>query len=82
MPIRLERLISVRRDGRVAADSSLPDDLRALGYEVREDGDGERILQHAIVELFTRRADGELEPAETGTHAGICTVKRFAFDMP
>jgi hypothetical protein len=48
-------------------------------------------LPHAIVERFTRRADGELEPAtagstkpvaETRTHAGIVKVKRFAFDMP
>ena len=72
-------------------DSSVPDDLRALGYDVREDGETERILPHQIVERFTRRADGELEPvtsgstkaiAETRTHAGIVRVKRYAFDMP
>jgi hypothetical protein len=71
--------------------SSLPDDLRGLGHQVREAGDGERILPAAIVERFTRRTDGELEPltvgstkpvAETRTHAGIIKVKRYSFDMP
>jgi hypothetical protein len=72
-------------------DSRLPDDLRAVGYDVREVGDGERILAHRIVEQFVRRADGELEPvtaestgpiAETRTHAGIAKVKQYAFEMP
>lgn len=54
-------------------------------------GEGERILPTAIVERFVLRADGELEPliagstrpiASTVTHAGICKVKRYAFDMP
>jgi hypothetical protein len=42
--------------------SSLPDELRARGYEVTATGEGERILPAAITERFTRRADGELEP--------------------
>jgi hypothetical protein len=72
-------------------DAALPDDLRGLGYDVREVGDGERILAHRIVERFVRRSDGELEPltaesskpiAETRTHAGIVKVKRYAFDIP
>jgi hypothetical protein len=71
-------------------DSRLPDDLRALGHDVREIGDGERILPHRIVERFVRRADGELEPltegstkaiAETRTHAGIVRVMRYGFDI-
>jgi hypothetical protein len=71
--------------------SSLPDDLRGLGCDVREIGETERILPTAIVERFTRRADGELEPltegstkpvAETRTHAGIVKVKRLAFELP
>jgi hypothetical protein len=71
--------------------STLPDDVRTLGHQVREAGDGERILATAITEQFTRRADGELEPltegstkpiAETRTHAGICKVRRYAFDKP
>jgi hypothetical protein len=72
-------------------DSALPDDLRGLGYDVREVGGGERILPHRIVQQFVRRADGELEPltegstkpiAETRTHAGIAKVKQYAFEMP
>jgi hypothetical protein len=71
-------------------DSAPPNDLRALGYDVREIGDGERILPHRIVERFTRRADGELEPvnegstkpiAETRTHAGIVKVRRYSFSL-
>jgi hypothetical protein len=71
-------------------DSALPNDLRALGYDVHEVDDGERILPHQIVERFVRRADGELEPltegstmavAEVRTHAGICKVTRYALDI-
>jgi hypothetical protein len=61
-----------------------------LGYDVTEAGEGERILAGAIVERFTRRADGELvltegstrAVAETRTHAGIVTVRRYSFTMP
>jgi hypothetical protein len=65
--------------------------LRKLGYDVTEIDEGERILPAAIIERFVARADGELELltagstrpiAETRTHAGICKVKRYAFDMP
>jgi hypothetical protein len=71
--------------------STLPDEIaERFGYDVREIGETERILPAAIVERFTRRADGELEPltaestkpvAETRTHAGICKVRRFGFDL-
>jgi hypothetical protein len=71
-------------------DSTLPDDLRGLGYDVIAAGDGERILPHRIVERFVRRADGKLEPltagstkpiAEVRTHAGIVKVRRYGFDI-
>jgi hypothetical protein len=74
----------------VLPDSKLPDDLRALGYQLEEIGETERILPAGITERFTRGADGELEPitaestkpvAETRLHAGIVTVKRYAFEM-
>jgi len=67
-------------------ESSLPSDLRAAGHDVREAGEGERILPLAIVQRSVRRADGELEPAtvgstrpvaETRTHAGIARVLRI-----
>jgi hypothetical protein len=71
--------------------SSLPEELRARGYEVTATGEGERILPPAIVERFCMRGDGELEPLTPGStrpvarivqHAGICRVKRYAFSMP
>jgi len=71
--------------------SPLPDELHQLGYDVRDLGDGERILATAITERFTTRADGEFEPlvegstkpiASTVTHAGIVRIKRYSFDMP
>ena len=52
--------------------------------------DGERILATAIIERFTTRGDGELEPLVEGstkpisltqTHAGICKVRRYGFSM-
>jgi hypothetical protein len=59
--------------------------LRELGYDLTEIGETDRILAGAIVERFSRRADGELVPAvgstrpiaETRTHAGIVRVKRY-----
>jgi hypothetical protein len=48
------------------------------------------ILATGIMERFSRRADGVLEPptaestwslAETRTHAGIVRVERYAFDL-
>jgi hypothetical protein len=58
--------------------------------DVREISEGQRILAGSIVENFARRADGALEPLTPGstlpvaqvvTHAGICRVLKFVFDM-
>jgi hypothetical protein len=74
-----------------AGSSSLPDDLRALGYDVVVAGDGDWVLPHQIVQRFVRRADGELEPmtegsampsAETRTHVGIVRIERWASSIP
>jgi hypothetical protein len=71
--------------------STLQDELCKVGYDVTEMGESERILPTAIVERFVAGANGELEPltegstrpiASTVTHAGICTVKRYALCMP
>jgi hypothetical protein len=73
------------------AGSTLPAQVAKLGYSISEIGETDHILPAAIVERFTRRADGELEPlvegstrpiALTVTHAGICKVKRYTFDIP
>jgi hypothetical protein len=70
--------------------STLPAELRKAGYDVRDIGDGERILPTAIIERFALRADGEFEAmtegstkpvASTVTHAGICKVKRYGFEI-
>jgi hypothetical protein len=52
--------------------STLPDELRAAGYDVREIGQGERILPAAIVELRLK------EGSTVVKHAGIARVMRWA----
>jgi hypothetical protein len=69
----------------------LPDRIRESGFNVHEDGEGERILPTSVVERFVRAGDGSFELAteETApdklshrvTHAGIARVERFWFDM-
>jgi hypothetical protein len=68
--------------------SDVPQRLGDLGFQLRPEGRGERILACAIVDKFCRRADGELEPLTEGstmpvarlvTHAGIVEVVRFSF---
>jgi hypothetical protein len=56
--------------------SALPDELRDLGYEVIEIGQGERILPTAIVETFI--TEGSTVPRRV-THAGITKLLRFTF---
>jgi hypothetical protein len=84
-------------------DSSLPDELRAgaeymIGdetvrlppYKVVEDGEGERILPHAITTRIVGDADGvhpvtegsSSRPVITITHAGIVKTRRFSFTLP
>jgi hypothetical protein len=62
-------------------DSTLPDELRKLGYDVRENGESERMQ-------FTMAADGTFQSlvegstkavAQTWRHAGIVKVKRHSF---
>jgi hypothetical protein len=71
-------------------DSTVPDQLRLLGYDVVSEGAGERILTGAIVEHFERNSKGELAPlsegstraiAETRRHAGVVKVRKWTFDL-
>jgi hypothetical protein len=59
--------------------STLPDELRARGYQVTEVGTAQRIIPHGIEQKFVIGAGGELELATSGstrpitrttTHAG------------
>jgi len=65
--------------------------VRLPPYKVIADGEGQRILPHGIVQHFLVGADGEMVPLTAGssravaltvTHAGICKVTRYAFDIP
>jgi len=47
--------------------STLPDELRGLGYNVTETGEGERILPTTIIEKFVAGVDGAREPLTTGS---------------
>jgi len=71
--------------------SRLPDDLRGLGYEVTETGEGERIIPTAITERLAVGAYGQLQPLTEGStspaaitlrHAGIVAVERWTFSLP
>jgi hypothetical protein len=68
--------------------STLPQELRKLGHNVVEVGEGERILPTAITERLATGADGRLESVIEGStrpvslvvhHAGIARVKRYSF---
>ncbi|WP_316216747.1 hypothetical protein [Bradyrhizobium sp. SZCCHNR3003] len=70
--------------------SPVPEGLADLGYHLRPEGDGERILPVAFVERFGRAADGTLVPITEGStlpvmhrvaHAGIAMVRRFSFEL-
>jgi hypothetical protein len=69
----------------------LPVELQAQGCDLVVVGEGERILSTAIIERFCTGANGELElltpgstrpVAQVVTHAGICRVQRYSFEMP
>jgi hypothetical protein len=47
--------------------STLPQELRNLGHDLVEKGEGQRILPTAITERFATGADGQLEPVAEGS---------------
>jgi hypothetical protein len=70
--------------------STLPAELIAAGYNLRGDGEGERILPAAIVQELALTISGAYEPMAEGStkpiahtirHAGICKVLRYGFTM-
>ena len=60
-------------------DSGLPDELRKLGYDLREDGETQRILPVAIVE-HVKISEGSSATRQVA-HAGIVKVRRYTFSM-
>ena len=85
-------LVSVPGDFEVRVEalptSTFPQRLRDLDYRLRDEGQGERILAHAIVERFARGADGALVPITVGStsaivhrvmHAGIVKTRQWSF---
>jgi hypothetical protein len=90
-PVWVEHALDVTVQRRAAVPGlALPDDLRRLGYDMITADDGERVFPHQIIERFSRRADGELEPFTEGsskptsvvvTNAGIAVVEQFDLRM-
>lgn len=81
------------RDVRVEVleNSSLPEEMSQLGYKLEPDGEGERILPHAITTQVVSDVDGVLTPVTEGssgrpvitvTHAGIARVLKFTLTLP
>jgi hypothetical protein len=58
--------------------STLPDELRERGYDVREIGEGERILSAAITEWMVQNGDGSLGPLTAGSTLPVAMVVRRA----
>jgi hypothetical protein len=61
--------------------STLPADMcRRFGYILKPDGEGTRIIPHAITEDVI--TEGSTRPAFRTTHAGIVSIDRFTFSLP
>jgi hypothetical protein len=74
----------------VLPGSTLPAELRELGYKLKPEPEGERILPAAIVQEFTLTSSGAYELATPGStkpvaqtlrHAGIVRVMRYSFTL-
>ena len=55
--------------------STLPDELRAAGYDVSRIGEGERILPTATVEKFVAGAGGALVPMTEGSTRPVAETR-------
>jgi hypothetical protein len=56
------------------SETVLPSDLRAVGYDVRGDGEGERILPNAILQKLVAGLGGELVPWTEGSTRPVTTI--------
>src|SRR6516164_2603222 len=57
---------------------SLPAELRAAGYNLRRDGEGQRILGSAIVQELTLTSSGAYEPLAPGSTKPVAQDLRHA----
>jgi hypothetical protein len=69
---------------------AMPDELRQLGYDAINTGEGERLLPNAIDQKLTLTSSGAYELltqgstkaiAMTKTFASVTTVRRYSFTM-
>jgi hypothetical protein len=60
--------------------STLPEQLTEKGYALEADGNGTRLIPHAITEAVI--TEGSTKPAYRVTHAGIVAVDRYRFTLP
>jgi hypothetical protein len=60
--------------------STLPEQLTEKGYQLELEGNGTRVIPHAITEAVV--AEGSTKPAYRVTHAGIVAVDRYRFSLP
>jgi hypothetical protein len=58
--------------------STVPAQLRALGYDPIDEGEGERILPAGITERFVTEGSTVMQVRH---HAGITRVRKFSFDL-
>lgn len=75
-------LVSIPGDFDVLLDvlpgSAVPDELAAQGYRLKEIGESQRILPHAITEIVITEEDAA--PIRM-THFGIVRVLRYSFPL-
>jgi hypothetical protein len=71
--------------------STLPDDLRGLGYCLTDEGEGQRIFLGSVVQKFALTSSGALEPITPGSarqvgevqrHAEIARARRYETQFP
>lgn len=88
----INRLISKRGDAWITSipgardvtmecipGSAAPDEVRAI-YRLTPDGQGQRMIPHAITEDVV--TEGSTKRTIRTTHAGIVTVDRYRFMLP
>jgi hypothetical protein len=60
--------------------STLPEQLTEKGYQLELEGNGTRVIAHAVTEAVV--TEGSTKPAYRVTHAGIVSVVKFKFSLP